>query len=245
MSQDPESDLNDLSRLVHQDQSIAGRVLRIANSAAFAPVERIVSLQQAVSRLGLQLLSEIALSVAVQANVFHSIKYKTQIAIMWKHALASAIFGKEIARFMRRNVEGQYLCGLLHTIGKPVVLKTIESFEQQNKADIEIEKVMEMVEHYHIPVGDFVTRKWNLPKSVQMASRFYQKYSDTPEFKMETAITHLADKLASVIIIETENPERDMIYDPVFEVLNIYPADRNAIFEKIPEVRELTAAINL
>jgi len=245
MSQDPDSDMSDLSRLVHQDQSIAGSVLRIANSAAFASSERIVSLQQAVSRLGMQLLSEIALSVAVQANVFNSVKYRKEISNMWKHALASAVFGKEIARSMRRNVEGQYLCGLLHAIGKPVVLKTIESLENSMGIALNNTEVMQVVETFHIRVGGFVTHKWNLPVSVQVANEYYKDYQKAPEFKIETAITYLANKLATALIDELEKPERDLLFDPVFSTLNIYPNDRMAIFEKMDEVKQLTASMTL
>jgi len=243
MSQDPDSDMSQLSQLVHQDQTIAGSVLRIANSAAFAPQERIVSLQQAVTWLGLQLLSEIALSVAVQANVFHSKKYKKEIADMWKHALASAVFGKEIARSIRRNVEGQYLCGLLHTIGKPIVLKTIETFEAEMDVDLDRADVMQLLEAYHIRAGEYVTEKWKLPKSVQVANKYYQRYEEAEEFRIETAITHLADKLAEAMVMEIENPERDLIFDPVFNFLNIYPDDRMGIFKKMDEVKKLTTSM--
>ena len=243
MSQDSLSDMSDLSQLVHQDQSIAGSVLRIANSAAFAPAERIVSLQQAVTWLGLQLLSEIALSVAVQANVFHSVKYNKEIADMWKHALASAVFGKEIARSIRRNVEGQYLCGLLHAIGKPVVLKSIESLETKLNLNLEHQEVMQLVNTYHIRAGEIVTKKWNLPLSVQVANEYYQQYEQAESFRMETAITYLADKLAQAIVEETINPERDLMFDPVFTFLNIYPDDRMDIFRKMDDVKNLTASM--
>ncbi len=245
MSQDPDSDMGELSRLVHQDQSIAGSVLRIANSAAFAPSERIVSLQQAVSWLGLQLLTEIALSVAVQANVFNSVRYKGEIANMWKHALGSAVFGKEIARSMRRNVEGQYLCGLLHSIGKPVVLKAVESLEDSMGIELTLEQAIQTVELYHVRVGGFVTAEWNLPASVQIANQFYSDYEDAPEFKIETAITHLADKLSTAIIEDSENTQRDLQFDPVFTFLNIYPDDRKAIFEKSDEVKELMSSMTI
>lgn len=237
MSQDPNADMTELSKLIHQDQSIAGSVLRISNSAAFAASERIVSLQQSISRLGMQLLSEIALSVAVQSNVFSSPKYKEEIKLMWKHSLASAVYGKEIARFLRRNVEGQYLCGLLHTIGKPVVLKAIEGLEDDINVTLDKEVVIKLVEEFHIIAGILVTSKWNLPQTVQIANKYYQEYENAPEFKLETAVTYLSDQLAQSLIFPGKINDKNLIFDPVFETLNIYPNDRGTLLEKKEDVQ--------
>ena len=66
LTHDPNAEVSDLSELIHSDQSIASHVLRIANSAAYGGGDQIVSLQQAVARLGMNLLGEIAIAVSVQ-----------------------------------------------------------------------------------------------------------------------------------------------------------------------------------
>jgi HD-like signal output (HDOD) protein len=244
MSQDPDSDIATLSKLIHQDQSIASSVLRIANSAAFASSERIVSLQQAVARLGMRLLSEIAISVAVKSNVFSSPRYSDQIRLMWRHALASALFGKEVARFLRRNVEGQYLCGLLHAIGKPVVLKVIEALEKDLPSEVPESSIMELVEFYHVEVGARVTSQWKLPQTIQTANQYYLNYMEAPEFKIETAITYLADKVATLCIFPDAETERKLPFESAFEFLNIYPQDRKMLIDKRTEVMTLVSSMD-
>ena len=66
----PVADASRLSALIHRDPSLAGQVLRIANSAAYAPRMPIVSLQQAVARLGLTVINEIAFAASVQSGIF-------------------------------------------------------------------------------------------------------------------------------------------------------------------------------
>ena len=39
-------------------------------------------------------------------------------------------YAKEIARLRRSNVEGAFLCGLLHDIGKPVLLQTLVDIQR-------------------------------------------------------------------------------------------------------------------
>ena len=66
----PDVDAGKLSALIHQDPSLAGQVLRTSNSAAYAPRMPIVSLQQAVARLGLNVISEIAFAASLQSGTF-------------------------------------------------------------------------------------------------------------------------------------------------------------------------------
>ena len=66
LSNDPNAELGELSSLIHQDQALAGHLLRISNSVAYRGGETIVSLQQAVTRLGMQILSDMAMAVSVQ-----------------------------------------------------------------------------------------------------------------------------------------------------------------------------------
>ena len=39
-------------------------------------------------------------------------------------------FAKEIARMRRANVESAFLCGLLHDIGKPVILQALADLQR-------------------------------------------------------------------------------------------------------------------
>ena len=69
-TQDDSCDARRLSRMIHRDAALAGHVLKLANSPLYAPTVPIVSLQQAVSRLGMKKIREMALVAACQAKVF-------------------------------------------------------------------------------------------------------------------------------------------------------------------------------
>ena len=56
LSQNPESDAIQLAQLIQSDPSLAAHVMRIANSAACTPTASLVSLQQAITRLGMNLI---------------------------------------------------------------------------------------------------------------------------------------------------------------------------------------------
>ena len=66
LTNNADAEMEDFSRLIHTDQALASHVLRIANSAAFSRGTQIISLKQAVARLGMRLLAEIAVAISVQ-----------------------------------------------------------------------------------------------------------------------------------------------------------------------------------
>lgn len=221
MSQDPNADIETLSSLIHEDQSIASHVLHISNSAAFGGFARVESLEQAVARLGLKLLSEIAISVSIQKNVFNIPEFQKEIKGMWKHSLASAIYGKQLAVYSRKNTDMLYLCALLHEIGKPVTLFTINNIPADAKEGLTKQHVLELVEEFHMSVGTIVTRQWDLPETIQYANLYYKDWVNAPQYREETAITYLADQLASRTLNEENNDIHHILEDPAFTTLEI------------------------
>ena len=63
-------DARSFAELVRRDAALAGEVLRVANSPLFAARSPIGSLQQAVSRLGMRQVRDIAVIVSMRARVF-------------------------------------------------------------------------------------------------------------------------------------------------------------------------------
>ncbi len=118
LCQQETTDAAKLSAVVHRDQTIASNVLRVANSVAYAGQVPCSSLQQACSRLGMQLISEIATAVAVRGRMFADARCAALLTALWRHSVLAGFFSKEIARARRRNVDVAFLCGLLHDIGK-------------------------------------------------------------------------------------------------------------------------------
>ena len=94
LTQDPDSTAAAMANLIQSDQSLAAHVMRIANSVAYTPLANLVSLQQAVARLGMGVMSEIALSASVGAKLFNTPGYEAYIAKQWQHALATGLWAK-------------------------------------------------------------------------------------------------------------------------------------------------------
>ena len=94
--EDPDSDIAQLSNLIQSDPALAANVMRISNSAAYSPTASIISLQQAITRLGMKEVGQIALCASVNADLFKAPEFESRIADIMQLSLVSALWAREI-----------------------------------------------------------------------------------------------------------------------------------------------------
>jgi len=227
-----DADASRLSALIYRDQVLAGHVLRIANSPAYMPRMPIVSLQQAVARLGMSAVAEIAFAASVQSGVFRVPGYESVLKQLWRHSLASGAFAKEIARARRFNVEGAFLCGLLHAVGRPAMLQLTTDAAKALRLPLTPARVFALLEDGHQNVGTLVAAKWELPKPVCAAIAHYQDYKNAAAFAHDAMVTCLADRLATDLTVPGAFDETSIRDHAVFADLNLYPDDVTALLAK-------------
>ncbi len=236
---DPNADSSKLSSLIQQDQALAGQILRIANSPAYLPRSPIVSLQQAIAWLGLNMLSGIAFSVSVQSGVFNVKGYEKEVKGLWRHALTTGLFGKEIARKIRHNVENAFLCGLLHGIGKPVILHTILGLSKNSETKPSWAVIEQLMNECHVQVGKKLAESWKLPDPVQETILLYQDhtYAEATSPTKGAMITCMATHMASFHLDHSSIEEEALRALPVVQDLNFYPEDMDALMELQDTIR--------
>lgn len=245
LASDPNADAAKLSSLIHQDQALAAHVLRIANSPAYMSRSPVVSLQHAVAMLGMTLLSEIAFTASLKTGAFKVPGFEDDVKRLWRHSLASGAYAKEVARMRRVNVESAYLCGLLHAIGKPVILRTVTMLAQERRLPLDKPLLYSWVDGYHTQVGLLIADKWGLPKQVAAAIQYYADYDHATTFRQECLLTCVADRLASHLLSPDEMPEETLRDHPVFAELNLYPQDIDQLMKMNDHVLTIVNTMNL
>ncbi len=245
LASDPAADAAKLSALIHQDQALAAHVLRVANSPAYMSRSPVVSLQHAVAMLGITLLSEIAFTASLKSGAFKAPGHEDDVKRLWRHSLATGAFAKEIARMRRVNVESAYLCGLLHEIGKPVVLQTATALAQTQRLTIERAILYGWIDGYHSRVGTLIAEKWGLPKQVATAIQYYDDYDHADSFRQECLLTCASDRLASHVLAPEDLPEESLRTQPAFAELNLYPNDIDQLLTAKGQVLAVVNALTL
>ncbi len=245
MVYDPDAEAAKLAELIHQDQALAAHVIRIANSPAYMTRNPVVSLQHAVSMLGMNLMSELAFSASIKGSAFKVPGWDDEVKSLWHYSLASGAYAKEIARMRRFNVESAYLCGLLHGIVRPVVLQTLVALSKEQGSTLSKELVHQLLDGYYIQVGLLVADDWGLPPPVVESIGFHVDYQYAKTAKQECMTTCLAGRLAKHFLDPDSMDEATVREHVIFADLNLYPKDVDALLAHKDKVRAVVEAMPL
>ena len=245
MVYDPDAEAAKLAALIHQDQALAAHVIRIANSPAYMTRNPVVSLQHAVSMLGMNLMSELAFSASIKGSAFKVPGWDDEVKGLWHYSLASGAYAKEIARMRRFNVESAYLCGLLHGIGRPVVLQTLVALSKEQGTTLSKELMHQLLDGYYIQVGLLVADDWGLPPPVVESIGFHVDYNYAKTAKQECMTTCLAGRLAKQFLDPEALDEATLREHVVFADLNLYPKDVDVLLAHKEKVQAVVEAMPL
>ncbi len=238
-SADDRADAARLAELIQSDQGLAGQVLRVVNSPALRAAVEIVSLRQAVSRLGMNRIGEIALTASLGATLYASQLYASHCRAASQFGLCTALWAKELARTCRRNTEIAYLCGLLHDVGSPVVLNAMGG---ANPKALPACDIVVLLGEFKIRAGELLAKEWRLPAQVEAAIRCFDDFRSAGDFVDLVAITRCAAFLAERTIGATLVRD-DVVALDVTVHLNLYPDDVEQLLASAATIRGLTQSM--
>ena len=119
MAQSDDVGVAEVSRLVQGDPALAGRILKLVNSALYAGSRQITAVSDAVARLGLKTVWQVALGFSVISSYRRGRCRKFNYDDYWSHSLASAVAAQRMARSTRlAQPEEAFTCGLLCQTGR-------------------------------------------------------------------------------------------------------------------------------
>ena len=231
MMRQPDVDMGKLSDLIHGDPSLAGHVLLASNSALYGASREIKTLRDAITRLGANILGEIVLSISIKGEVFYVPGYDEVIQQLWKHAQASGQIAKNVAYELSLIEDTMYLCGLLHTIGKPVILHAIGELQKELKLPLSLETAETLLEEFHPEVGKQLTEFWQMPEQVSVSCANYLSYQNAPILQREVSATYLSGMLSKSVLGKDKIEIESLKQDPVFNTLGIDTQEAERLYE--------------
>jgi len=118
--EDSGSSANDLVAIIQNDQAIAGKVLRVANSAYYGLRRQVKSISHAVVLLGFDTVRNLCLGVGVfRSFVPYGLHEQLDVEQFWEHTIATGVCARMLWKEQRwEGQEEAFLAGLIHDIGR-------------------------------------------------------------------------------------------------------------------------------
>jgi HD-like signal output (HDOD) protein len=164
VTQNDETSIEDVVRLLEQDQMLAGSVLRLVSSPLYASRTPVTSLHQAVVRLGLKTLRSIVFEASLRGGVFNLPEYHETVEQVRRHSTTAAYVARLTCEATGVDRDDGFICGLLHDVGFSALLFSVSNVEKD--ASPTLEALWADVERMHERASNLVARLWELPTEI-------------------------------------------------------------------------------
>jgi HD-like signal output (HDOD) protein len=214
-ARDPRVSIERLAETIERDPALAAKLLRYANSSYYAGTQPIVSLPQAVVRLGVRSTKLLALSFSLTDAVGHDLR-DFDFNAFWQRSLTTAVTARRLARHSVRSLADEaFLVGLLADVGSPVLARAFPqryrsvsaSFlrSPQDLPDIEL-KILGVA---HPLVGRRLAEAWHLPADLCQALGAHHDLAALPRdgraFDL-AVVTAIAAVFADIVVRGSSEP---------------------------------------
>ena len=236
---DSNSTVNELQAVIQDDQALASRILKIANSALYARSRQITTVTDAIVMLGFNNIRSLAVASATRNLYLKRGKVLgLKDKLLWEHSVGAAVAGRIISQHTSpKYADEAFLWGLLHDIGKLVILQKLpDEFDQivqavYNNGVSFIEAEKEVLDFTHAEVGALIIRKWKLSERFEKAILNHHNVNEADEpVDIWVRYIDMANKLCKKLGFGfVKQEDADFSEDPTALALGITPEKMDVI----------------
>jgi HD-like signal output (HDOD) protein len=208
---EPDTGTAEVGALIKEDPPLAGRVLRIANSAFYGLKEPCTSIEQASTLLGLCLLRNLVVQAALIEGQAHLKTLGLDLDLLWHRSVLTGRISAMLSRKARcpllPSPDEAYLTGLLHDIGQVVLLDNLGTeYVALHESARRQELPLHLAERRelgmtHADVGAIVANAWGLPNVVRLGIEIHhgRRASDyaIPGIYLAIRSGHILDRVSA------------------------------------------------
>ena len=172
VAEDVTSSISDLTTVLGRDAALSARMVKVANSPLIRANVPVSDLNTAVSRLGIDLTSNLAMGLAME-QMFQATSdiVDKRMRACWSKSVEIAASSQVLARhFTDLQPDQALLAGLTHQIGKLPILAFAENNESLLNDAFALGKVLSVL---HPSLGSYILKMWDFPEELVGVSKNY------------------------------------------------------------------------
>jgi HD-like signal output (HDOD) protein len=195
------ADYRQISELLKQDVAIASKLIMVSNSPVYRGVDTNKTLEQAIARLGIAVTQQYVNVISNRAlYTIGQKKYTPLIERLWQHSLSCAHACQAIANIHGKKVQfdsDPFILGLLHDIGKLILLQVIGELEIKGRfgGEIPMKEVLKITEAYHGQFGSALLKRWKFSNGYATAALYHDNLYDADPVSKELLVVHCGNLL--------------------------------------------------
>lgn len=193
------STAEDIAEVIEKDPVISLRLISVANSPVYRGIHKIRNLKEAIPRLGLKETLNLIIAIA-NKSLYETDQSQFKILMdkLWVHSLASAYGSKLIAEHLKlEDSENYFLMGLVHDVGKCLLLKAFTSIAKSKKINFDV--IQANIQQGHLSIGGVLLRRWGFDDIFVKVVTRHENVQLAPETEKEILVVHLANMLTRTI----------------------------------------------
>ncbi len=213
VANNPMTSANNVSEIIHKDQALTTKVLKLVNSAFYGFPGKIKTIQHAVVIIGFNKVKNIVLAASLFDMTKGKEKKLLNIPQFWTYSLTTAIASQATIKYIEPKIspDDVFVAGLIHSIGTLILdqvfpkeyAKVLEKRSPDNNNIIELEK--EELGFTHMQAGEWATEKWELPKMLRACIRYYTTPTLAKNDHEAVAAVHIGSIISKSLGINFES----------------------------------------
>ena len=206
-------DIKKLAGLIKKDPSLTANILKYANSSFFGFKQKVNSIQQIISLIGIREIKKLTLIYAVKSRISKDLTgYGISSSQLWKHSISTAIGAQFLAQL--KGIfpsDNAFTAGILVDLGKIVLndfiikkgLNLFENIKDKNSFSLhKIEK--ELFGITHSEIAAILLDRWDFPEDIVISINFHHSPSHAPKYRELTSVIHLSDLVSTACLYDLD-----------------------------------------
>jgi HD-like signal output (HDOD) protein len=221
VASDPDVSLVQLANLIGKDQVLASRLLQLANSAYCAPMQEIGTISEAVVRVGSDGVRNMVFTVCFSSRMYDPGIYGDQGRQLIEHGIGTAYVARMVADAAGEDEDEAFLYGLLHDIGKLLILKLAFDYKRRTGTTVPADEVAVALEQHHATFGGITLKRWGLPGSLEEPIRCHHDYRSASAAPRKAMVAYMGDRLSHRYGFGCDPDAYNMLGDPAFREMGL------------------------
>jgi putative nucleotidyltransferase with HDIG domain len=188
------TNVEDMAKLIRKDPAISFKLVSLANSPYYRGDKECRTVDEAILRMGFAQSRETIYLISNRSFFcLKDARFEGLSEKMFLHSLACAAASKALATLLNIGEREHFFAmGLLHDIGKLLLLQVLSEMTQQ-KENLDMGSILGILDSLHTKAGKILLSSRNFPQVFSLIAEHHHDISSLKDPPRELALIHFSD----------------------------------------------------